>query len=84
MSTTVKTRQVSPGRDDVRAGKQANRLALSKIEAADALGVSVDAFEQHVMPSLRTVKVGRRIVIPVQAIEQWLAANSAVYGSARR
>jgi hypothetical protein len=36
------------------------RLALSKCEAADALGVSVDFLEEHVMHELRVVRRGRR------------------------
>ena len=41
------------------------RLALTKAEAAYALGVSVDFFEQHVMHELRIVRRGRRRLIPV-------------------
>src|SRR3954454_25331375 len=36
------------------------RLALSKCEAADALGFSVDFFEEHVMHELRVARRGRR------------------------
>jgi len=48
------------------------RLALSKREAADALGVSVDFLEQHVMHELRIVRCGRRRLIPVRELERWL------------
>lgn len=48
------------------------RLALSKTEAASALGVSVDFFEQHVMPELRIVRRGRRRLIPVGELRRWL------------
>ena len=41
-------------------GAAIGRLALSKCEAADALGVSVDFLEEHVMPELRIVRRGRR------------------------
>jgi hypothetical protein len=34
-----------------------HRRAFSKAEAAAALGVSVDFFEQHVMPELRSCVV---------------------------
>jgi excisionase family DNA binding protein len=53
---------------DTRVG----RLALSKAEAAAALGVSVDFLEQHVMPELRVVRRGRRRLIPVRELERWL------------
>jgi excisionase family DNA binding protein len=48
------------------------RLALTKAEAAEALGVSVDFLEQHVMPELRVVRRGRRRLIALRELEQWL------------
>ena len=54
------------------------RLALSKCEAADALGVSVDFLEEHVMHELRVVRRGRRRLIPVRELERWLEANASV------
>ena len=54
------------------------RLALSKREAADALGVSVDFFEKHIMPELRIIRRGRRRLIPVSELERWLDENAAV------
>jgi excisionase family DNA binding protein len=54
------------------------RLALSKVEAAEALGVSVDFFEQHVMPELRVVRRGRRRLVPVAELQRWLDANAAL------
>lgn len=52
------------------------RLALSKNEAADALGVSVDFLECHVMHELRIVRCGRRRLIPVGELERWLDENA--------
>lgn len=49
-------------------------LAMSVAEAARALGVSRDAVYELVrrgeMPHLR---IGRRVIIPRQALERWLA-----------
>ena len=53
------------------------RLALSKAEAAEALGVSVDFLEDHVMDDLRIVRRGRRRLIPVRELERWLSDNAA-------
>jgi excisionase family DNA binding protein len=54
------------------------RLALSKSEAAAALGVSVDFLEQHVIGELRVVRRGRRRLIPVGELERWLDTNAAL------
>lgn len=67
------------GRDQrVQPAAVLGRLALSKREAADALGVSVDFFERHVMPELRIVRRGRRRLIPVAELERWLEKNAAI------
>jgi hypothetical protein len=49
-----------------------DRAALSKDEAAEALGVSVDYLEKHVLPDLATVRKGARVLIPVKELEGWL------------
>ena len=55
-----------------RCGHSDPRFALSKAEAADALGVSVDFLEDHVMHELRVVRKGRRRLIPVKELVRWL------------
>lgn len=52
------------------------RLALSKAEAAQALGISVDFLEDHVLAELRVVRIGRRRLIPVAELERWLAERT--------
>lgn len=54
------------------------RFALSREEAAEALGVSVDFLDEHVLPDLRVVRVGRRKLIPVKELERWIADNAAL------
>jgi excisionase family DNA binding protein len=66
------TRDQRAGRADAAIG----RLALSKGEAADALGVSVDFLEEHVMHELRVVRCGRRRLIPVRELERWLEQHA--------
>jgi excisionase family DNA binding protein len=48
------------------------RLALSPDEAAAVLGVSRDYLDEHVIPELRVVRRGRRILIAVTELEHWL------------
>lgn len=54
------------------------RLALTKPEAAHALGVSVDTLERHVLAELRVVRRGRLVLIPVREIERWLDRSAAI------
>ncbi|MGH2928686.1 MAG: hypothetical protein ACRDL8_10840 [Solirubrobacteraceae bacterium] len=48
------------------------RLALSREDAAAALGMSLDSFERHVQPTLRLVRRGRMRLVPVRELERWL------------
>src|SRR4051794_4488683 len=52
------------------------KLALSKADAANALGVSVDFLEEHVMQDLRIVRRGRRRLIPLAEWHRGLEANA--------
>lgn len=53
------------------------RLALSREEAASALGMSLDSFERHCQPTLRLVRLGRMRLVPVRELERWLEENAA-------
>ena len=53
------------------------RLALTVTEAAEALGVSPDFFAEHVAPELRVIRRGRKKLIAVRELEQWLERSAA-------
>jgi hypothetical protein len=55
---------------------RAPRLALTRQEAAAALGISINSFERHVQPELRLVRRGKLRLIPVRELERWLEENS--------
>lgn len=61
----------------MNANNSPARLALAPNEAATALGISRDFFDQHVLPELRIVRRGRRRLIPVRELERWLADEAA-------
>jgi excisionase family DNA binding protein len=51
------------------------RVTLSKREAADVLGVSVDHLERRILPDLRVIRTGRRVLIRVGELERWARDN---------
>lgn len=51
------------------------RLALGPAEAAASLGVSREFFDTHVLPSVKSVRVGRRILVSVTELQRWLDRN---------
>jgi hypothetical protein len=53
------------------------RLALTRAEAAAAIGVSVDSFERYVQPELRLIRRGRLRLVAVRELERWLDSNAA-------
>jgi excisionase family DNA binding protein len=61
---------------------QVPRLALSKQEAAQALGVSVTFFEAEIAHELRMVRRGRRRLVPVRELERWLEQQADLAGAA--
>jgi excisionase family DNA binding protein len=54
------------------------KLAYSRREAAEALGLSLQSFKRHVQPQLRAVYVGRLRLYPRSELERWLARNQGV------
>jgi excisionase family DNA binding protein len=57
-------------------GSQMSRLALTRREAADSLGMSVDSFERYVQPEIRLVRRGTLRLVPVAELEAWLRKNA--------
>ena len=53
------------------------RLTLTPHEAAEALGVSRDFFDEHVKRELRVVRRGRLVLVPVRELERWVDVNAA-------
>lgn len=47
-------------------------VALSRKDAAAALGISLDLFEERVQHEVRTVRLGRRVIVPVAELERWV------------
>ena len=67
---------MTPARTTSASATTVPRLALSKTEAADALGVSIDFLEQHILHELRIVRRGRRRLIPLTELQSWIDNNA--------
>jgi hypothetical protein len=52
------------------------RLALSRQDAAAALGMSLRHFQRHVQPHLRCVYCGQLRLIPMAELERWVNEQS--------
>jgi hypothetical protein len=52
-------------------------LAVSREQAAALLNLSVDSFERHVLPHIRVAQVGRRQLVPVRELEDYLSSKAA-------
>lgn len=59
------------------------RLAVNKTEAAKALGVSVDFFDDHLQDELPCVIRGRRRLYPIRELERWLERSAERVGRVR-
>lgn len=51
--------------------QNAERVALTKAEAAAAIGVSVDHLDRHVLRDLRVIRSGRLVLVPVAELKRW-------------
>lgn len=51
---------------------------MSVEEAASALGVARSTFYASVLPDLRVVRVGRRVLIPRRELEWWIEREAAI------
>jgi|tagenome__1003787_1003787.scaffolds.fasta_scaffold20595003_1 excisionase family DNA binding protein len=55
-----------------RGGSAAARLLVSRREAANALSVSLRHFEEKIQPRIKTVRSGRRVLVPMAEVERWI------------
>ncbi len=54
------------------------RLALTRAEAAEALGMGVTSFEQYVQPEVRCIRRGSlRLFLP-DDLARWAAQNAGI------
>jgi excisionase family DNA binding protein len=73
LSSSLRARGANPAH-----ARPIPRLALSPVEAAASLGCSRDYFDEHVLPELRVVRRGRKVLVSVAELERWLRENAAL------
>jgi excisionase family DNA binding protein len=47
------------------------RITLTREEAAESLGISVDSFERYVQPHVRIIRRGKLRLVPVAELKRW-------------
>jgi hypothetical protein len=60
------------------ASEQHEPILVSKALAARLLSISIDSFERTVMPDLRNVRIGRRVLFAVADLGDWVEEHAAV------
>ena len=58
------------------------RIALTREEAAAALGMSLSHFKRHVQPYVRCVHTGARTSFLVKDLEVWMEREATLGGRA--
>jgi len=53
-----------------------SQISLRPKEAAELLSLSEDAFRTHVLPCLKTIRVGRLTLVPRSELERWSRENA--------
>jgi AraC-like DNA-binding protein len=66
----------------VRGLDDSSRLAYSRKQAAEALGMSLRHFQRHVQPHLRCVYSGQLRLYPRSELERWIVENRCEGGQA--
>jgi hypothetical protein len=52
------------------------RVALTRSEAADSLGMSLDSFERYVQPHVKIVRKGSLRLVPTTELDRWVDENA--------
>lgn len=66
----------------VRIDPTSPRLALSRREAAAALGMSLRHFQRHVQPQVSCIYSGQLRLYPIAELERWVAEQTWRNGTA--
>ena len=51
-------------------------VAVTREDAARALGMSLDSFERFVQPEIKLIRKGRMRLVPVAELQMWAERNA--------
>jgi len=68
-------------RDTGALASESARLAVRREEAARILGIGIDSLDAHVLPEIRTVRLNRMVLIPVEELHGWIARRASCVGA---
>jgi hypothetical protein len=51
-------------------------VSVTRDQAAQLLGCSLDSFERHIQPDLKLVRKGKLRLVPVSELERWVSENA--------
>ncbi len=77
-----------PKHEDVRKAnhqpQSQPKLAVRLEEAAEMLSMSLDSFSRYVRPSIKTIRVGSMVLVPVSELERWAEGHAICIGTGWR
>lgn len=61
----------------------APRIALPLGEAAESVGLSLSSFRRHVLPEVKTIRVGSCVLVSTAELSKWADESGILNGTAR-
>jgi hypothetical protein len=68
-------------RDTDALASESARLSVRREEAARILGIGIDSLDTHVLPEIRTVRLNRMVLVPLEELRRWLARRASCVGA---
>lgn len=57
------------------------RISLTQVQAAESLGVSLSTFRRHILPRVKSIKVGSASLISVHELSRWADESGTLTGA---
>lgn len=57
------------------------RIAVRREEAARMLSIGIDSLNEHVLPEIQVVRLGRMVLVPVEELQRWIERRATRVGA---